>query len=349
MMFTFTPQVSIRPMGHGTVEVRVGHDLLDDYLRFVAARCRPNSVLAAGYDLKVFFTVVRKEPVQVTMTDVLEFIAAQRLPVRGGNVIRLEDREAGLSARTIRRRLATLSGLYCYLGARNLTQKNPVPTGLSVRRPADQPSRTRSTPLIRTPRTLPRILDSADATALLAAARTARDRAMLLAMLLGGLRRCEVLGLQLADIDVADAKVTITQGKGGHHRIVPVAPGFFAALTDYLKHERPIETAAASVFVALKGPRRGQPLSAAGVDEIIAGARGRAGLGRVTCHMLRHTCLTRLREAGMSLEAVQAQAGHRNIESTRIYLHLSATWLSDQYHHAITALDDALTAAADRA
>ena len=40
MMFTFTPQVSIRPMGHGTVEVRVGHDLLDDYLRFVAARCR---------------------------------------------------------------------------------------------------------------------------------------------------------------------------------------------------------------------------------------------------------------------------------------------------------------------
>jgi site-specific recombinase XerD len=60
--------------------------------------------------------------------------------------------------------------------------------------------------------------------------------------------------------------------------------------------------------------------------------------------MLRHTCLTRLREAGMSLEAVQAQAGHRNIESTRIYLHLSNTWLSEQYHQAITALDDALTA-----
>jgi site-specific recombinase XerD len=46
----------------------------------------------------------------------------------------------------------------------------------------------------------------------------------------------------------------------------------------------------------------------------------------------------------MSLEAVQAQAGHRNIESTRIYLHLSNTWLSEQYHQAITALDDALTA-----
>jgi integrase len=38
---------------------------------------------------------------------------------------------------------------------------------------------------------------------------------------------------------------------------------------------------------------------------------------------LRHTCFTRLREAGMALEAIQAQAGHASIESTRIYLHLS--------------------------
>jgi integrase len=166
---------------------------------------------------------------------------------------------------------------------------------------------------------------------------------MVLAMLLGGLRRCEVLGLRLVDIALADRKVTITEGKGGHHRIVPVAPGFFAALSDYLNVERPADPATANVFVVLKGPRRGRPLSAAGIDEIISGARGRAGLGRVTCHMLRHTCLTRLREAGMSLEAVQAQAGHRNIESTRIYLHLSDTWLSGQYHQAITALDDALT------
>ena len=274
LMSDFSPQLSIHPMGHGVVEVRLGHDLLDDYLRFVAARCRPNSVLAAGFDLKVFFTAVSKEPVTVTMTDIFEFIAAQRLPTRGGNVVRLQDREAGLSARTIRRRLATLSGLYGYLEARNLTTKNPVPTGLSVRRPSDHRSKTRSTPLIRTPRTLPRILDSTDATALLAATRTARDRAMLLAMLLGGLCRCEVLGLQLADIDVADQKVTITQGKGGHHRIVPVAPGFFAALTDYLNDERPAETAVSEVFVVLKGPRRGLPLSAGGVDEIISGARG---------------------------------------------------------------------------
>ena len=65
-----------------------------------------------------------------------------------------------------------------------------------------------------------------------------------------------------------------------------------------------------------------------------SGARKRAGLTHGTCHQLRHTCLTRLREAGMALEAVQAQAGHRSIESTRVYLHLTNDWLAREYRRA---------------
>ena len=91
--------------------------------------------------------------------------------------------------------------------------------------------------------------------------------------------------------------------------------------------------------MVLKGPRRGMPLSAEGLDEILAGARNRAGLEHATCHELRHTCLTRLREAGMALEAVQAQAGHASIESTRIYLHLADDWLAAQYRKAAEVID----------
>ena len=69
------------------------------------------------------------------------------------------------------------------------------------------------------------------------------------------------------------------------------------------------------------------------------GARERAGLDHATCHELRHTCLTRLREAGMALEAVQAQAGHRSIESTRVYLHLANDWLANEYRKASEAID----------
>lgn len=71
-------------------------------------------------------------------------------------------------------------------------------------------------------------------------------------MLLGGLRRCEVLGLRLADIALADQKLTITEGKGEHERVVPVSAGFFTALTAYLNTERPAEATTTSVFVVLK-------------------------------------------------------------------------------------------------
>jgi integrase/recombinase XerD len=127
--------------------------------------------------------------------------------------------------------------------------------------------------------------------------------------------------------------------RGGHQRIVPLSARFFTAVGAYLDVERPGGLGTDRVFVALKGPRRGQPLSAYGVEEILSGARRCAGLEHASCHELRHTCLTRLREAGMALEAVQAQAGHVSIESTRICLHLADDWLAGQYRRAAEAID----------
>ena len=162
---------------------------------------------------------------------------------------------------------------------------------------------------------------------------------MVFAMVLGGLRRCEVLGLRLSDIQVAERSVFVAEGKGGHQRVVPISNTFFAELGEYLVNERPKDASTNRVFVTLKGLSRGQGLSAQGVETILLSARQQAGLERATCHQLRHTCLTRLREAGMALEAVQAQAGHISIESTRIYLHLTNDWLATEYHQAMGAVD----------
>ena len=331
---TFMPCLIRSSTAAGEARFELGDPLLDRYLEFVAGRSRPNTLRAVAFDLKTFFAVVGKDPCEVVAADVFEFLAHQRGDRR---VIRMSDRESGLSARTIARRLSSVAGLYAYLIARGDTPVtvNPVPRGLSTRRPG---GRSRSVPLVRVPHTLPKILTPTEVNALLAALRTQRDRAMILAMLLGGLRRCEVLGLRLADVRVADRSVFIAEGKGGYQRIVPVANPFFVALGDYLRDERP-STSTDRVFVVLKGPRRGRPLSAEGVDEIIAGARQRAGLEHGTCHQLRHTCLTRLREAGMALEAVQAQAGHRSIESTRVYLHLTNDWLAREYRRAADLIE----------
>jgi integrase/recombinase XerD len=171
-------------------------------------------------------------------------------------------------------------------------------------------------PLVRTPRTLPRILEPAQVDALLGALRSWRDRAMAEAMVLGGLRRCEVLRLRLGDLHVAQRRVFIAEGKGGHQRLIPISGRFFTSVASYLDIERPADADTDRLFVVLNGARWGRPLSAAGLDQILASARERAGLAQATCHQLRHICLTRLREAGMALEAVQAQAGHASIEST---------------------------------
>ena len=58
----------------------LGHPLLDDYLRFVTARVRPNTVLATAFDLKVFFEVIVRDPTEVRTRDVLAFVEAQRWP-----------------------------------------------------------------------------------------------------------------------------------------------------------------------------------------------------------------------------------------------------------------------------
>ena len=101
--------------------------------------------------------------------------------------MRIEDGEAGLSARTIARRLSSVAGMFEYLIVRGDAgvERNPVPRGLAGRR-AGQRGRG-GVRLVRRPRTLPRVLSPVEVDALLGALRTQRDRAIVLAMLLGGL------------------------------------------------------------------------------------------------------------------------------------------------------------------
>lgn len=326
----------------GQLVVRLGMPLVDEYLEFLEGRCRPNTVLAAAYDLRVFFAVVHKPAAAVGPADVLGFITAQRTGRSTAIGVQVVEEAAGVATSTVARRLSIISGFFAYLQARGDIDANPVPRGLPSRRERSRPGQ--GVPLTRRTRRLPRILTPEEVDALCAALRTHRDRAMVAAMVFGGLRRCEVLGLRLEDLRVAERRVFIAEGKGGHQRLVSVSSRFFAAVTAYLDTERPAGADTDRVFVVLKGPTRGRPLSVRGLDEVLAGARRRAGLAHATCHELRHTCLTRLREAGMALEAVQAQAGHASIESTRIYLHLADDWLAAQYRKAAEVLDAQLYA-----
>ena len=98
------------------------------------------------------------------------------------------------------------------------------------------------------------------------------------------------------------ARSFIVEGKGGHQRQIPISARWFATVGNYLRLERPTEAETDRVFVVLKGQRRGRPLSDEGLGQIFKSVRERSGVRRrITCHELRHTCFTRLREAGMLL------------------------------------------------
>ena len=272
----------------------------------------------------------------MTTSDVLRFIEAQRQP-RHGNVVRLVDGEAGMAASTIKRRLATVSSLFDYLSARGLVARNPVPRSLSAR-PGRAP--LRGSPLVRAPRRLPRILGPDEVDRLVGGAADRPGPG-------DGVADAARRAAALRGPRPADGRPAAGRAAGVHRRRQGRPPAascrsgavFFTALAAYFDRERRPATGVDHVFVVLKGPNRGRPLSAAGVDEVLTGARARAGLAHATCHELRHTCFTRLREAGMALEAIQAQAGHASIESTRIYLHLAADWLVDEYRKAMDILD----------
>ena len=317
------------------VSLSLGIPEADAYLNFLKFRCRPNTWINYGCDLQIFLNVVQKPILEVMPADVFAFIEQQRQVSRSRR--RGDDLaapEAGLSNRTIKRRLSAVSGFYEYLRVcGDIPPKaNPVPRGLAARGRlwGSEFRNGRITPLIRTPRTLPRPLDSEEITKFLDSLHTQRDKAMVLLMLLGGLRKSEVLGLTFKDIDFGQRTVLVREGKGGHQRVAAVSETVLQVLLRYLNEERP-SSPSFRLFLVLKGPHKGQPLSTAALDTIIEYHREKAGTPGVQCHRLRHTCLTRLRQAGMSLEALQAQAGHRSMTSTGIYLHLCPRELQEEY------------------
>jgi site-specific recombinase XerD len=117
---------------------------------------------------------------------------------------------------------------------------------------------------------------------------THRDRAIVLLMVLGGLRCAEVRHLRLADVDQGRRRVRVL-AKGNRERVVPVDRAFFAELAAYLRSERPCGLSTPECFVVLRGPTTGGALTEAGVRSLFRRHRSSSGATRVRPHRLRHT------------------------------------------------------------
>jgi integrase/recombinase XerD len=330
--------------------------LVDEYLAHLADRnYSPTTVRAYGYDLVGFcrWLALEEEPLEGVTTEVLLwYLRACReakVPGRPGpNVVRLSGRRADqYAATTINRRLAAISGLFAFAAMRDSAVKNPVPKGRearwrvagertgmlahTVRRP-----KNRSSLRLREPRRLPVALSQSDAAELLASFRTWRDQAIAGLMLYCGLRSAEVLGLDVADVDIGGRWLRVI-GKGQRERRVPLDADVASVIQVYLLAERP-ESEAGRLFLVAKGPNRGQPLTAAGLRTIFRYHRDLTGITGGHPHALRHTFGTALAEAGVDLAVMQALLGHAHVDTTARYIHLAPAHVKAEFDAARTRL-----------
>jgi integrase/recombinase XerC len=220
-------------------------------------------------------------------------------------------------------------------------ERNPVPrarrsSGLRASRRgmlghvARLPSRSGGSELVSSPKRLPESLDTDDVSVFLADLNTHRDRAVVLAMVLGGLRSAEVRALRLADVDMGMRRVRVV-GKGDRERLVPIEGAFFDECAAYLRTERPSGCRTPECFVVLRGPTRGGRISEAGLRKVFRVHRSRTGATRVRPHRLRHTYATELAAAGIDLLVLRELMGHASPETTAKYVHLAPEALAAEF------------------
>ncbi|WP_395696464.1 tyrosine-type recombinase/integrase [Nocardioides sp.] len=320
-----------------------GTERANAFLQHLDARAfSPATVRAYAFDLVNLgrFLELRAVGVgEVEPVDVFAWVDWQGVRKGdAGEVVRLARR--GSAPATVNRRVAAARAFFEFLVMTGARESNPVPAprrGQGLR-PTSRgllghlgPGRARGGGrLVREPRRLPESLDLTDVQAFLAGLRTHRDRAMVLAMLLGGLRSAEVRGLRFPDVDQGRRRVRVV-GKGGKERVVPIDAAFFAELSGYLRFERPPGVATPECFVVLRGPTTGAPVTEAGLRSLFRRHREASGSVRVRPHRLRHTYGTELAAAGIDLLALRELMGHASPETTSRYVHLTTEHLAAEY------------------
>src|SRR6266705_2014152 len=174
---------------------------------------------------------------------------------------------------------------------------------------------------------MPTILSQEEVARLIDAARLPFHRTLLMALYATGLRRAELARLKVSDVDSKRMVIHVRGGKGRKDRDVMLSPKLLEALRE---HWRGVQRKpSAWLFPGNRWHTGDTPIDTKVVWNACQEAAQRAGLQKdVHPHTLRHCFATHLLEAGADLRTIQMLLGHRDLEETTIYLHLSERHLS---------------------
>jgi integrase/recombinase XerD len=174
---------------------------------------------------------------------------------------------------------------------------------------------------------LPTILSQEEVTQLIDAALTPYHRTLLMTLYATGARRAELTHLKVSDIDSQRMVIRIQGGKGRKDRDVMLSPKLLEELRAHWCRLR--RKPSSWLFPGNRAHRGDQPIDTKTVWNACKQAAQRAGIQKdVHPHTLRHSFATHLLEAGADLRTIQILLGHRDLEETTIYLHLSQRHLN---------------------
>ncbi|MBX7219580.1 MAG: site-specific tyrosine recombinase XerD [Blastocatellia bacterium] len=234
-------------------------------------------------------------------------------------------KKSGLEARSIGRVLVTVRNYFKFLLLDGHLKSDPTAN-------LNTPKTWQTLPQVLTVQEIEKLLAQPDSQTF----DGLRDRTLLELMYATGMRVSETVGLQLGDCNLETGIVTCL-GKGSKQRQVPIG----RSALDWMRRYLEARTKLLASQERTKKPHRleealfltsqGKPLNRQICWKLISEYGRRAGLGRMTPHMLRHSFATHLLEYGADLRSVQLLLGHSDIATTQVYTHITNQRLKDIY------------------
>lgn len=218
-------------------------------------------------------------------------------------------------------RLVAIRGFFRWLSRNNIVLSNPASD-------LDLPRRQRRLPA--------HVLTVAEVEKIMTTPNTKeplelRDRAILEVLWATGMRRVELVGLDLYDVDTERQTVHIRQGKGNKERYVPIGERALAWVEKYLDVVRPdlfVGDSEQALFVT----RLGERMAPDSLTERVRRYVRESGVGKKgACHLFRHAMATTMIELGADVRILQEMLGHAKLDTTAIYTHISITKLREVY------------------
>lgn len=246
----------------------------------------------------------------------------------------------GLANATLQQRLTAVRLFFDHLAEDGLRADNPVGRGRYV--PGKGFGGKRDRALIPSYRKLPWIPNDEEWQAVLVAAQgePARNRLMLALSYDAALRREELCSLLIGDIDPAQRllRVRAETTKNRQERMVPYSAATGTLLSVYLRQRKTLSRQGGALFLSESRCNSAQPISIWSWSKIVRGLAERAHLSRFTTHTTRHLCLTDLARAGWDIHEIALFAGHRSIQTTLSYIHLSGRELATRLEVSMTSI-----------